>query len=130
MAEGCLLHRVAPWYVTYDTRFYPGPYRQNLKTIGVKNRRICTLSKRLLEVRHETGVKRVLPLSYLNPIFHFTRGVKHRLPALICSVRSLSSTGCNFYRGGAYTVVRVALDVPSAPNIGANIFPAFFLSTA
>lgn len=86
--------------------------------------------RQLLNVRNKTGVRRVLPLSYLNPIFHFTRGVKHRLPALICSVRSLSSTGCNFYRGGAHTVVRVALDVPSAPNIGANIFPVFFLSTA
>ena len=39
--EDCLLHWVAPWYVTYDTRFYPGPYRLSVKVTGLENHYVC-----------------------------------------------------------------------------------------
>ena len=37
---------------------------------------------------------------------------------------------CHLCKYGVCTVICVALNLLSAPNIGANIFPVFFLSTA
>ena len=82
-------------------------------------------------MRPERGL--FFPLASAPPFFHFIQGVnirgtKHRLLALICSVRSLSSTECNLCKRDVDTVIRVALSLLSTPNVGSNRIPVFFLS--